>query len=228
MLKAVTAQTQIDISDENWDGTEFGLSDGAMITWVADKTYPAGTLVQVLPTSNGDSSSTYSYAVNIYSAGATYTNVTGPGEETSTYAIDPTSPIQVTTVQNTGGGLTGWSSGDQVFLFQGGPATVGETAAGVTFLGGLTYNTPWLTGTPTPTLATGANTYLPPGLTDTVNAVALNIPAGVGNGGVYDCTVITGTAAALSAAINTQANWSTSPAWNDLPQPALSRSLNVQ
>jgi hypothetical protein len=77
-------------------------------------------------------------------------------------------------------------------------------------------------------MATGAGTYLPPGLTDGVNALALNVPAGVGNGGVYNCALATGTAAGLSAAINNQANWSIAPVWTDLPQPALSSLLSVQ
>jgi hypothetical protein len=226
ILEAVAAQTQVDITDENWDGTEFSISDGGMITWVADKAYPAGTLVQVLPTSNGNSGSTHSYAVNIYSGGVTLTNVTGPGTQTGTYAFDPNSPIQVTTVGNTGGGLTGLAQGgDQVMLFQG-PVDVGETAAGLIFFGALTYNTPWLAGTPTPTAATGANTYLPPGLTSGVNAIALT--GAIGNGGTYNCAVTTGTAAVLSAALNNPANWSLSMTGNDLPLPALSCVLSVQ
>ena len=224
ILRDVAAQTQIDISDENWTGSAFGTSDGAMITWVADKAYPKGTLVQVLPTSDGSSASTHSYAVKIYSGVSTYTNVTGPGKQTGTFAFDPNSPIQVTTVANTGNGLTGWSSGDQFFLFQG-PADLAERATGLQFLAGLTYNTAWLTGTPTPTAATGANTYLPPGLTNGVNAVALT--ATIGNGGVYDASPNTGTAAQLAAAINNPANWILDPSWKDLPRPAIS-ALSVQ
>jgi hypothetical protein len=225
LLKPVGAQTEINISDENWDGTEFGTSDGAMITWVSDKPYPAGTLVQVLNTSDGSDVSTHSYAVNIYSEGQTFTNVTGPGSQTGSYAFDPASPIQVTTVANTGGGLTGWSMGDQFFLFQG-PANLAETAAGVTFISALTYDTAWLTGTPTPTLAIGADTYLPSGLTNGINAMALTVS--VGNGGVYNCAVTSDTPANLSAALNNPANWSLAPSWRDLPLPALSCAISVQ
>jgi hypothetical protein len=195
-----------------------------MITWVADRAYPKGTLVQVLPTSDGSSGSTHSYAVEIYSGGSTYTNVTGPGNQMGTFAFAPNGPIQVTTVANTGNGLTGWSSGDQFFLFQG-PADLAESATGLRFLAGLTYTTPWLTGTPTPAAATGADTYLPPGLTDRGNAVALTQT--IGNGGVYDLSLSTGTASQLAAAINNPANWTLNPSWKDLPRPAIS-PLSVQ
>src|SRR5262249_50645362 len=81
VLKAIGAGTQVNISDMNWDGAKFATADGGVIVWSADRNYPAGTVVQVLPTSDGSLSSTHSYAVNIYSAGVTYTNVTGSGTQ---------------------------------------------------------------------------------------------------------------------------------------------------
>src|SRR5580698_9270343 len=75
ILRDVSAGTLVNISDQNWDGTYFTEYDGGVIVWVADKAYPAGTVVQVLPTNNGSASDTTQYAVNIYSAGVTYSNV---------------------------------------------------------------------------------------------------------------------------------------------------------
>jgi len=226
LLKAVVKGSFLSLTDENWTGSALGLSDGAIITWSADKDYPAGTVVETLPTSDGSKSSTYSYAVKILSGGATYTNVTGPGNQAGTYAVDASSPIQVITVANTGGGLTGWSSGDQFLFFQG-PAVLGEGASGITFLGAVTYNTDWLTGTPNASLATGAGCYLPPGLTDHVNAMAITLT--VGKGGYYNCANgTTGTAAALAALFYDQSKWTLNMSTGDLPDPVLTCAITVQ
>lgn len=227
VLKDVVSGTQINISDENWDGTEFSLSDGGVIVWQSDRNYPAGTVVQVLPTSDGDMGSTSSYAVNIYSGGATYTNVTGPGVQGGTYAFNSSSPIQVTTVANSGGGLTGLAKeGDQLIVYQG-PTTLGASAIGITFLGALNYGAAWLTGTPVPADATGADSYLPPDLVDGQSALA--ITSSFGNGGYYDCANgTTGTREELDALLNDESNWVLSISTEDLPAPVLACNLTVQ
>ncbi|HVM32906.1 MAG TPA: hypothetical protein VMU88_07215 [bacterium] len=228
ILKNVGGGTRVNLSDMNWDGHAFATTDGGVIVWAADRDYPAGTVVQVLPTSNGSSSSTHSYAVNIYSAGVTYTNVTGAGAQTGTYAFDPASPIQVSTVANTGGGLTGLAKeGDQLIAYQG-SAALGAPASGVTFLGGLNYGGAWLTGTPTPVNFSEAQgeSYLPPGLVDGQDAMA--IPSGYGNGGYYNCVNgSAGTAPQLGALINDPSNWTLSMPSNDLPIPVC-RVFQVQ
>ena len=220
LLKAVSAGTQVNLSDENWTGSGFGTSDGGHDHLDRRPFLRGGhSWCRPYPTSDGSKSSTHACAVNIYSAGVTYSNVTGPGNQAGTYAFDLESPIQVVTVDNTGNGLTGWSGGDQFLFFQG-PAVVGESGAGVTFLGAMTYNQPWLTGTPTPSLATGAYSYLPPGLTDGSTAMAVTDP--VGNGGYYDLAQgAAGTEAVLEALLNNQANWVLSMPGVDLPPARL-------
>jgi hypothetical protein len=226
LLKNVVTGTSVNLSDMNWDGSEFSESDGGVIVWTADKAYPAGTVVQALNTLNGGSGSTRSYAVNIYSAGSTATNVTS-GSQSAGYGFNASSPIQVTTVANTGGGLTGLASaGDQILIYQGSTA-LGASASAVTFISGFTYGAAWLMGTPVPADATGADSYLPPGLTDGQNALAVTLA--YGNGGYYDCANgTTGTQAALESLFNHQANWSLSMAPVDLPVPVLSCAITVQ
>jgi len=228
ILRAVGTGTHVNISDMNWDGNEFSESDGGVIVWTADKAYPAGTLVQVLPTSNGDSHSTHAYAVNIYSAGATYTNVTGTGAQSGTYAFNSSSPIQVVTVANTGGGLTGLAKeGDQLIAYQG-STSLGASAASVTFLGALNYGASWSLGTPTP-VDYGENqgeSYLPPGLADGQNAIA--VPSSYGKGGYYNCAHgTTGSETSLGALLNNRSNWVLSMSSSDLPIPVLSCGLSV-
>ncbi len=226
ILKAVTAGTQINITDQNWDGAKFSISDGGVIAWVADKNYPAGTIIQALPTTDGSKSTTKAYAVNIYSAGVTYSNIATATVTPGTYAVNSSSPVSLVTVSNTGGGITGLSkSGDQLFAYQG-PTTLAAPAAAVTFLGGFTYGAPWLTGTPTPTNATGANTYLPPGLTDGVNAMAITGP--YGNGGYYNCASgSSGTEAAVGALLYNSSNWTLQMTPVDLPIPVISCGITV-
>jgi hypothetical protein len=227
IMKPVVAGTSIDISDENWDGSKFGLSDGGVILWVADKAYPAGTIIQALPTTNGSASTTKAYAVNIYSGGVTYSNVATATVTPGTYAVNASSPVSLVTVSNTGGGITGLSkTGDQLFAYQG-PTTLAAPAAAVTFLGGFTYGGPWLTGTPTPTNATGANSYLPPGLIDGQSAMAINVP--YGNGGYYNTSAgNVGTEAALNVDINNASNWTLQMTPADLPKPAVVSTITVQ
>ncbi len=237
VLRAIGADTQINLSDMNWDGYEFSESDGGVIVWTADKAYPAGTIVQVLSTSNGSASSTTSYAVNIYSGGVTYTNTTN---SSAPYTVNASSPIQVVTVANTGGGLTGLStSGDQLIVYQGSEA-LGASASSVTFIGALNYGAAWSTGTPTPVpnptwdltyygKGNGheGNSYLPPGLTEGQNAIA--IPSGYGNGGYYNCVNgTTGTESTLGALLCNSSNWTLSMSPADLPVPVLSCGMTVQ
>jgi len=229
ILKDVGAGTEVNLSDMNWDGNEFATSDGGVIVWTVDRPYPAGTVVQVLPTSNGSASSTHAYAVNIYSGSATFTNVTGPGSQSGTYAFSPDSPIQVVTVANTGGGLTGMAQeGDQLIAYQGSTA-LGAPASAVTFIAGLNFGSAWLTGTPTPTDFSQyqGESYLPPGLTNGQNAMA--IPSGWGNGGYYDCANgATGSPSQLDALINNPSNWMLSMSSNNLPVPVVSCPFQVQ
>jgi hypothetical protein len=232
LLKAVTAGTQINISDQNWLGYQFGTFDGGVIEWIADQNYPAGTIIQALPTTNGSASSTKAYAVNIYSAGVTYSNVATATVTPGTYAVNPSSPVSLVTVSNTGGGITGMSAnGDQLLIYQGSTA-LAASASAVTFVGGLTYGAPWLTGTPTPTIAAtiavNANTYLPPGLTNGQNAIA--IPTlNVGNGGYYNCSAgTTGNETQLGALLNNLSNWTIQMTPVDLPIPILACGITVQ
>jgi hypothetical protein len=227
ILKPVVSGTSIAITDQNWDGGKFSISDGGVILWVADKAYPAGTIIQALPTTNGSASATKAYAVNIYSAGVTYSNVATATVTPGTFAVNASSPVSLVTVSNTGGGITGLSkTGDQLFAYQG-PTTLAASASAVTFLGGFTYGGPWLTGTPTPTNATGANSYLPPGLTDGQSAMAINIP--FGNGGYYNTSAGNiGTEAALNADINNASNWTLQMTPVDLPRPAVVSTITVQ
>ena len=226
ILKNVAAGTRLNISDMNWDGSEFSLSDGGVIVWTADRDYPAGTIVQALDTANGGASSTHSYAVNVYSGGETFTNVTG-GSQSAGYTFNSSSPVQVTTVANTGGGLTGLAAGgDQLILYQG-STVLGAAASGITFVGAFNYGAAWLTGSPVPADATGADSYLPPGLADGQNAVAVTLP--YDNGGYYNCSNGTmGNEAALGALLNNQANWVLSMGPSDLPVPVVSCGITGQ
>lgn len=221
LLRPVGSGTSINITDQNWNGTRFIDIDGGVVRWTSDRAYPAGTVVQVLPTSNGAQSSVHAYAVNIYSAGTTVTNVTGPGAQSGTYAFDPGSSIQVLTVTNSGGGLTGLKpEGDQLIAYQG-PVTLEAAAPGVTFLAALNYGAEWITTVP-PTVPVGdnGNCVLPQGLMDGTSAVAFS--SGWGNGGVYDGSVGTsGGAKALDAAINGSGHWRLSLTGKDLPVPVV-------
>jgi hypothetical protein len=239
LLRAVGAGTQINFSDMNWDGYGFTDSDGGVIVWTADQAYPAGTIVQALDTANGGSSSTTCYAVTIYGGGITTGNVTG-GSQSAGYTFDPSSPVSLVTVANTGGGLTGLSStGDQVFTFQGStalPEAPGYTTGPVTFISALTYGASWSTGTPTPAPSPTAvydyydsnpgASYLPTGLTDGQNAIAFT---SFGFGGYYNCASgTTGSETQMGQLINTVVNWTIMPAKSDLPVPVISCALTVQ
>ncbi len=232
LLKAVTAGTQINISDQNWAGYQFGTFDGGVIEWIADQNYPAGTIIQALPTTNGSSSSTKAYAVNIYSAGVTYSNVATATVTPGTFAVNPSSPFSLVTVSNTGGGITGLSAnGDQLLIYQGSTALAAPASA-VTFVGGLTYGALWLTGTPTPTIAAtiavNANTYLPPGLTNGQSAIAIST-LNVGNGAYYNCSAGTiGNETQLGALLNNSSNWTIQMTPVDLPIPILVCGITVQ
>ncbi len=231
LLKAVVAGTQINISDQNWVGYQFGTYDGGVIEWIADKNYPAGTIIQALPTTNGSASTTKAYAVNIYSGGVTYSNVATATVTPGTYAVNPSSPVSLVTVANTGGGITGMSTnGDQLLIYQGSTA-LAASAASVTFVGGFTYGAAWLTGTATPTvaatIAVNANTYLPPGLTNGQTAMSINTLS-VGNGGYYNCANgSTGTEAVVGALFNNSANWTIQMTPVDLPIPVISCGVTV-
>jgi len=228
LLRDVGKGTALNITDQNWDGTRFIDIDGGVIRWTADREYSSGTVIQVLPTSNGSKSSVHSYAVNIYSGGITYTNVTGPGVQSGTFAFDPTSPIQVDTVTNSGGGLTGLKpAGDQLIAYQG-PTTLEATAEGVTFVAALNYGAAWVTQVP-PTVAVGdnGNCVLPTGLTNGISAVAFT--SGWGNGGTYDGSIGTaGNVKALDSSINGCSHWRLSMASANLPVPVVAGGFTVQ
>jgi len=95
-----------------------------------------------------------------------------------------------------GSGLIGLGSGgDQLFAFQGDPTSP-------SFLAGINTGAAWNGGT------TGAQSDLPSGLSDTVNALAFSGTAQTF--GFYDCAksgLLSGDVTTLRAAINNAANW---------------------
>ena len=97
------------------------------------------------------------------------------------------------------------TTGDGVIAFTGSLASPTPIAA-------LNMNTGWSDATSTST------TDVPSGLTDGTTAFNLLVSGSERDGGVYNCSVATGSIAAIQSAVNNSANWTTSNSLHlDLP-----------
>jgi hypothetical protein len=97
----------------------------------------------------------------------------------------------------TGGGLALSTTGDQIFVFQGPEPTATDESS---FITGFQMNGPWDAD------ATSANASArPASLTDGVNAVAIDPEV---DNARYDCSLVSGSRAALAAALHDGTRWS--------------------
>jgi hypothetical protein len=137
----------------------------------------------------------------------TWTAPVGGCAEGTQIQIDENGIPNVGSMAVTGTNAIGLSKlsngGDQLLVFQG-------SSVSPTFLTALTFGSSSGSITPngssfqTSGAATSNSTYLPPGLTAGVNAMALNVSY---ESGIYNCALTSGSKSQLDAALNNPANW---------------------
>ncbi|MEL1255957.1 T9SS type A sorting domain-containing protein [Flavobacterium sp. DGU38] len=192
-LKDITATTLVYFTEKGWDGDEWvtGAPNETHLLWNVPAFTPAGTIVSIVET----------------------------GSATDAFTVSGTTTASVTIALGSGFNLSG---GDQMLAYQ---STTGTEPASPTFITGIhgdynstdydavtTWNIVW-NGT---NGANGGNeSALPSGLTNGVNCVSLFPAPGPEIANSKYIGTLTGTSAALSAAINNPANWS-HHATNDL------------
>jgi hypothetical protein len=213
LLRAVAANEQVFFTDKSWDaGTKTWASDKTLIRWTSNAAYKAGTVIMIqgLTASVLNSNSTPTpKPTNTPKAG------TPTVTPTTTTIVNLPSAGDVFDMEYSGGFSLSKTNGDFITAFQGSLATP-RCIAGINMVPG---------GYITSGTASTYASYLPPGLTLGVNAVAL-LPTGSTNFNAYfsNCAGIASRTSASSVleGFMTAANWTLDA--NDgeaLPQPAI-------
>ena len=181
VLKDIGTGTALSFTDEQWDANGVSLvgSSGSVATWVADQSYPAGSVIQVYQPA---SSTILSYPVTVYLP---------DGSSTGTSSL------------TAAGAQIGLSkSGDHFFAFQGDPSAPNFLASLIfERTNGGTGFTGWQTAG-----AVVDPGYLPSSLVS--GGVTYGIDLGQHSIGHYDCTKdIFDTPANLLSAMDSLSNW---------------------
>ncbi|MEQ9298502.1 MAG: choice-of-anchor D domain-containing protein [Cyclobacteriaceae bacterium] len=176
--------------------TSLTVGDIAFVGYISDNT--PGDEFYFMLLKDVDASTTITFTDNGWQSSNSFRS----GEQTLTWTSGTSLTVgTIVQINGSGASIGGYSGaflslsngGDQIFAYQG-PGNLGDLIAGINWEGGS-----WGSNS-----TSSSTTALPSSLSNGTNAVTMIVER---DNGVYNCTLSSGTPAALRTAINNASNW---------------------